>query len=245
MEFGTKDITELPTDLLEKTLLNLNITEINKICRTNERVKSTCDDESFWKRKVMADFGIERKIKATWRLTAKTFVQMKVMNLNDTFVNGQTYKEIFDDTLDAKDEVEYGDKLIHDVLIKLLGENVILVMLGFEGNSSIMIELINFDYDDHYRNQLMLFAKQKGVYEELKNIMDGPIAIIWLAMMTRKYKHMPANGTDAFSGSDFSGATLFIIADIIDPILLILEYHHITRDDITMFNHSLIEMGKI
>ena len=57
-----KDINTLSTAEIQEILLDLNIKEISVLCRLNTRFESVCKRESFWRSKVISEYGIDETI---------------------------------------------------------------------------------------------------------------------------------------------------------------------------------------
>lgn len=63
----SQTLDQLPDELLVEVLLNLNIDNVRKFCRTNKRVAAICRDEYFWKTYANS-MGIKSKIATiTWK----------------------------------------------------------------------------------------------------------------------------------------------------------------------------------
>jgi hypothetical protein len=51
------NISHLPLEILEYAISGSNIEDILALCRTNKQMAQICQDESFWKQKVLKEFG--------------------------------------------------------------------------------------------------------------------------------------------------------------------------------------------
>jgi len=200
--------------------------------RIDDRINPIHNTESFWKRKVLRDFGIKKKIKSTWRSTAETLIKRKAINLNRKF-DGMTYRKIIDEAFGEDDAVEYMEDLIYSSLMDMFG-NLNFGEYVYHNPSPIMAWLIMIN-DMNEMN--------RGVRKALDNIMGGPISIIWMVAMIRKYKYIPAWGTDVYTDSEFVGVTSFMLADAINPIMLIQQYSNLCRCDVRSFVISLEKLG--
>nr|QBK93879.1 MAG: hypothetical protein LCPAC406_01930 [Pithovirus LCPAC406] len=98
-----EDLNNISPDLIQELFLDLSVVEISKLCRLNTKFNSVCLRESLWNSKVWIDYGIEKKYGDTWRETAKNLSQLNMINLNETWVNRKTYKEIMDESMDTKE----------------------------------------------------------------------------------------------------------------------------------------------
>ena len=96
LRFNYQDLNELPIVQLKDILANLTVKEILLLCTTNKKFNAACKEESFWKNKVFSDYGIEKKYGTTWKETAQRMSQINMINMNKKWIDGQTYKELFD-----------------------------------------------------------------------------------------------------------------------------------------------------
>jgi hypothetical protein len=51
-------LVSLPTEILIKSLINLELPDILRICRTNHQINLICNDEYFWLEKLRKDFPL-------------------------------------------------------------------------------------------------------------------------------------------------------------------------------------------
>ena len=65
-----------------------------------------------WKQKVKNDYGISKMYDSTWKETARLLFESNMINLNANWVNGKTYKELFEDGLG--DDEDYFLRLYRD-----------------------------------------------------------------------------------------------------------------------------------
>ncbi len=94
VELKTQDLNNLTPSVVQKIFSVLTVKEISLLCTTNRKFNTICKEESLWKKKVLNDYGIEKKYGVTWRETAKRMFEVNMINMNDKWVNGQTYREI-------------------------------------------------------------------------------------------------------------------------------------------------------
>nr|QBK93144.1 MAG: hypothetical protein LCPAC403_02780 [Pithovirus LCPAC403] len=94
-----RNISELGTDVIEEFFYGINVQEVLKLCRVNTIFNEVCKKESFWRKKVLIDYGIEKKYGETWKKTAILLSDSNMINLRKEWINGQTYGELLEETL--------------------------------------------------------------------------------------------------------------------------------------------------
>nr|QBK92733.1 MAG: F-box-like family protein [Pithovirus LCPAC401] len=95
-----QDISELGTDAIEEFFYGINMEEILKLSTTNTRFNEVYKRESFWKKKVLLDYGVKKKCRGTWEETAKLLCDSNMINLGKEWINGQTYRDLFKQALE-------------------------------------------------------------------------------------------------------------------------------------------------
>ena len=101
-------VGSLTSDLLQKIFSNLLAREIFILCPVGVKFNSVCERESLWRDKVFSDYGVEKKYgehidqqdDLTWKKTAKWMTRYRMINMNNRWINGQTYREILDESLE-------------------------------------------------------------------------------------------------------------------------------------------------
>ncbi len=108
---------------------------------------------------MLNDYGIEKKYGATWRQTAITMDKHNMINLNDKWIDGRTYKQILDETLHQ----ECGSEFILDLQQQYLlpytddseDNNIHYLQYEYENEEKSLQELANVMFDrDYTKNEL-------------------------------------------------------------------------------------------
>nr|QBK93587.1 MAG: uncharacterized protein LCPAC404_02910 [Pithovirus LCPAC404] len=107
--FGISNISNLGSDVIIKFFDDISVKEVMKLCRVNKQFNAGCWGDSMWKRKVENDYGVETKYGRTWKDTAQFLSEYNMINLNETWVNGKTYKELLDESLESKNDNYFKD----------------------------------------------------------------------------------------------------------------------------------------
>nr|QBK93593.1 MAG: uncharacterized protein LCPAC404_02970 [Pithovirus LCPAC404] len=107
--FGVSNISNLGSDVIIKFFDDISVKEVMKLCRVNKQFNIVCQKDSMWKRKVKNDYGVEIKYEKTWKDTAQFLFEYNMINLNETWINGKTYKELLDESLESKSNDYFKD----------------------------------------------------------------------------------------------------------------------------------------
>ncbi len=94
-----QDLNRLSQSQLQQVFLDLTVKEISVLCRVSSKFNSLCKNDSFWRIKVLNDYGIEKMYGSTWRQTAITMDKVNMINLRGRWIDGRTYREILDDIM--------------------------------------------------------------------------------------------------------------------------------------------------
>nr|QBK92494.1 MAG: uncharacterized protein LCPAC401_01320 [Pithovirus LCPAC401] len=101
-------MNSLTSDLVQKIFFNLLAREIFILPPVSVKFNLVCKRESLWRDKVFSDYGIEKKYgehidkqdNLTWERTAKWMTRIRMINMNNKWINGQTYREILNESLE-------------------------------------------------------------------------------------------------------------------------------------------------
>nr|QBK92851.1 MAG: hypothetical protein LCPAC401_04890 [Pithovirus LCPAC401] len=107
--FGVLNLSNLGSDIIIKFFDDISVKEVMKLCRVNKQFNIVCKKNFMWRRKVKNDYGIETKYGRTWKDTARLLFETNMINLNQKWVNGKTYKELFDEGLESKNNDYFND----------------------------------------------------------------------------------------------------------------------------------------
>ncbi len=102
--FEIQNISQLGSDVIRKFFDDVSYKEVMKLCRVSKQFNIACNKESMWKQKVKNDYGITKMYGSTWKETARLLFESNMINLNATWVNGKTYKKLFEEGLEGKNE---------------------------------------------------------------------------------------------------------------------------------------------
>ncbi len=78
LEFKSGILDILPDDLLREFCYYLTAKEIFLLCTTNTKFGSLCQNEKFWRRKLLYHSPYNRKFLPTWKETAIMLYQINV-----------------------------------------------------------------------------------------------------------------------------------------------------------------------
>ncbi len=120
INMNKEDLRSLYPYEIQEIFLDLSVGEISRLCRVNKEFNSVCERESLWKNKIWMDYGLEEKFTSTWRKMAKILFEYKMINLNERWVDGKSYKEILGEVIKKEsDGRKYVEDMIMDETIKI------------------------------------------------------------------------------------------------------------------------------
>ena len=203
---------------------DLTIKEISLLCAVNKKFNTACNSQSLWRKKVLNDYGIKKKFGDTWRETAKNMSKVNMINLNNKWINGQTYGQILNDASEMKGNEgwEYMSKLSIDALDEVIGKKL---------RMDVYDEISYQEYDDllEYFEEGELSEEQ---WKKLAMVHTREINIIHatIASATRWDKSLPGISQNDSKGhfdeelTDRSIMKIFPIFYIIDPIIYVMQF---------------------
>nr|QBK93689.1 MAG: uncharacterized protein LCPAC406_00030 [Pithovirus LCPAC406] len=117
LRLKVEDLNTLNPSLVQGIFLDLSVGEISKLCAINKKFNDECLRESLWQIKVWADYGVDKKYGETWKETAKNMFIVGMINLNERWINGETYNEILKK---ASSKGKDGKKYLFDIQVDAL-----------------------------------------------------------------------------------------------------------------------------
>ncbi len=215
LELKTEDLNNLTPDLIQKIFSVLTVKEISLLCGTSKKFDTICKIESLWRNKVLYTYGVRKKYGKTWRETIKIMSQVNMIDLGKEWINGETYDEILNKSLERDDILEYIDEIRLNALIELFGE---------ENKSKINFTLHELTFESE--DQLQLYVEDEE-YPALDIIFNQEMKIIHLSLFT-----LLRNELSLFTKQDDLFIGRFSVAHLIDPIIYIMHYSTFKKSDI-------------
>ncbi len=161
-------------DILQHIFTYLTIGNISKLSRVNVRFNLVINRELMWKDMISAIYGVNKMYGSSWKETAKNLFICNMIDLNKRWINGMTYREIFDS---AVSKCGNGRKYVKDMRYK-----AICKVYNFTYNGG---EKISFIYDEqslqNYAWENMNDIESKFQRKELdyfEKVMTREIAVI-------------------------------------------------------------------
>jgi len=99
-----RNISELGMDIIQLYFYGISIKEVLKLRRVNTRFNEACKGESFWRNKVLFDYGVEKIYGESWKDTAKLLYNSNMINLRKKWIDGRTYGKLLEEVLRNHDE---------------------------------------------------------------------------------------------------------------------------------------------
>ncbi len=222
-----QNISELGTDVIEQFFYGISVKEILELSVTNTRFSEACKRESFWKKKVLIDYGVEKKYGETWKETAILLSNSNMINLGKEWINGQTYGELLEegtknDNLFAGILTKYQ---IPDVQVFVYSESVNnLKSAGIEYSN-----VIEFDFTIAQLNALGFGPTDENIVQRVLKVVTREFSVIMHAVVeAKRYYGLISLGRDQENDiDDLRGRDLKTskeIRSLVDPILYVMMY---------------------
>nr|QBK92852.1 MAG: uncharacterized protein LCPAC401_04900 [Pithovirus LCPAC401] len=201
--FGVLNISTLGSDIIIKFFDDISVKEVMRLCRINKQFNTVCQKDFMWRRKVKNDYGVETKYGKTWKDTAQFLFEYNMINLNQKWVNGKTYKELFDESLESKSDTYFKDlyekydlmtvifpsyvKDIRTAKLAILDEETTMDLwirqgggLGgqvTEEDENVIFENFNSDFDNILEDEVRLKKQVAGMTREFAVITSASAEI--------------------------------------------------------------------
>nr|QBK92603.1 MAG: F-box-like protein [Pithovirus LCPAC401] len=215
LNLNKRDLSNISTSQLETIFKDLTVKEISKLCTINKRFNTLCKDESFWRNKVSDDYGIKKKYGDTWKETAITMNKVDMIDLGDKWIDGRTYMEILNDSL------QDGASSIHEAQIRHLVDyvdnqnNADYILLELHDEKSIQ----DFAFDE--------FGEQftDDDLDDIVYIKNRKMDVIYATILTYKGTglYLPGDTIDDTTTGDALLSYEFL-RKMIDPIIYVMQF---------------------
>ena len=235
VRLNLRDLNNVSLTQLETIFSILTVKEISTLCAVNIRFNTVCQDESFWRNKVLSDYGIKKRYGDTWRQTAITMDRVNMINMNGVWIDGRTYMEIFDDTLQ-----KWADSVLDFQIPYLLP-------LANESKDDIDDLHLRIENDD---TQLQDFANRvlgrdytERELNEIYYIKSREINVIYKAVLTYQDdgQYLPG-GTldDSITAIGTTGTALpsyDFLRGMMDPMLYVMQFSSFSADKLALVSY--------
>ncbi len=166
-----QDLNRLSSSQLRIIFSDLTVKEISILCVVSKKFNTTCENDSFWRNKVLNDYGIEKKYGTTWRQTAITMSKNNMINLNDKWFNGRTYKQILDEALQQECDPEFILDLQEEYLLPYTDDsednNVYYLQNEYKNEEKSLQRLANVmfgrDYTENELNDIFYIKSRQMI----------------------------------------------------------------------------------
>ena len=107
---GIQNISQLDAEIIYIYFDDISYGEVMKLCEVDKKFnRGVCNNETMWKKKMKNNYGIVRIYGISWKETAHLLFESNMINLNANWVNGKTYKELFEEGLKSKSNNYFQD----------------------------------------------------------------------------------------------------------------------------------------
>ncbi len=193
----------------------------------------------------MNDYGVKEKFGDTWRETAKNMSKVNMINLNDKWVNGQTYGQILRNASEMKGDEgwEYMRKMYMDAVDEVIGEELRIQLYD---EDEYAYTLYNDVLHEIFEVEMEFSERQ---LEKLSMIHTREINIIHatIASATRWDKILPGISPNDPKGHideelfKVSIMNIFPTFYIIDPIFYVMQFSAYSDANILITIHDFLE----
>ena len=223
LNLNRRDLSNISLVQLRTIFQDLTVKEISTLCAVSRRFNTLCKDESFWRRKVSDDYGIHKKYGNTWRETAINMGKVDMINLNGVWINGRTYMEILNDSL------QNGADVITDLQLEYLSSYVADSIDTGDPDDIPEQDLL---FDKHEEKSIQGLANRSlGRYftenelNEILHIKSEEMYVIYAAVLAYNSETPYLPGTMLRSDSIVPGLQSYdFLFNMIDPILYVMQF---------------------
>lgn len=224
-----QDLNNLTTSQVRNIFRKLTVKEISLLCRINRKFNTICNDESFWRIKVLDDYGLNKKYGKTWRKTAEKMFQFNMINLNDTWINGQTYGQLLNQAVETDKEHIRDYNIQEKEFLKLIGDDEDIAC-------DFYLDILS-DYDEKEIQELAMDKLDRELTDDeldsIAHILSKEIEII---NMVNNLYHSPTftgylPGITEWYGSKAAKLPKFP-TELIDPVLYVMQLSTFSRSDL-------------
>ncbi len=122
-----EDLDNLSSNRMRMLFNDLSVEDILELCSLSKNFNEMCSKELLWKAKIWSSYGIEKKYGGeTWRETAELLSGAGMINLNNRWYDGRTYRQILDEALRrGKEGWNHMEKIMYEVLDKIIDQHLV------------------------------------------------------------------------------------------------------------------------
>nr|QBK93703.1 MAG: F-box-like protein [Pithovirus LCPAC406] len=222
LHLSKRDLSNVSLAQLETVFKDLTVKEISLLCTVNRRFNTVCGDESFWRNKVLNDYGIRKKYGNTWRQTAINMDKVDMINMNGVWFDGRTYREILNDAL------QNGADIVFEAQMSQLSP------YGDIRGDEYFLLFECKNYDNSLQDFANLSLERDYTENELNDIFyikSREMNVIFATVLTLKgEKGIYLPGHTLTSVIDYTVLPSYeFIRDMIDPIFYVMQFSSFTE----------------
>nr|QBK92598.1 MAG: F-box family protein [Pithovirus LCPAC401] len=232
VRLNLQDLNNVSLAQLETVFLDLTVKEISLLCAVNKRFNTVCENESFWKNKVLNDYGIHKKHGNTWRQTSINMSKVNMINLDTKWIDRRTYREIFDDAL------QQGST---EFIINLQRRYLLPYANNFADRAYNL--LYQYENDD---TQLQGFANEvlgrdytENELNDIFYIKNREIRVIHTSVLTYRgggNLYLPGD-TDTSQNIGTTLQSYEFLREMIDPMIYVMQFSSFSHDKLNTVSY--------
>ncbi len=209
-------------DIIQKIIVVLSVKELAKLSMVNKEFRTICMKESLWRRKVLSDYGVDKRYELTWKATAITMDKLKMINLSKRWwINNLiSYGEMLDSMLSDQDNLSYS--MLENVETKRREKTLQSMDIKRTSHDPNLYKC----KDKYYVNDAQLNALLLDVWGET----ETQWLLIKTVVCAILAKCIPSRSESIFSSNNNTFKSPII--HMIDPILLVMQFSAYSRSEL-------------
>ncbi len=228
LHLSKRDFNNLSKSHLENIFLDLTVREVSILCRVSRKFNEICEDESFWRNKVLDNYGIEKKYGDTnhsWKEMARKMDEINMINLNDEWVNGKTYKKLLDEALE--EDITYLHENRRDEFFEFTNDDEFVGdLLWFEGDEKQLQQLAVDKLGKEFTNDEL---------DRIDHISSRAFKVITAASILHVKSAPYLPGVVFNRRMTYSMKPPDFFVKLVDPVLYVMQFSMFSDDDLGQF----------
>lgn len=190
-----EDINNIPLEMVYEIFLKADRRSLQNLCRVNRLTMHICNDEYFWKEKMLHDYGTSERLpgmgyKESWIAFNDGRLRIGIAGFAYPSIYRDPFYEIGDDLMEKLEEVikdvlhQYSDNLIDNVRVRfikiekdpngsvylryrLIDHTGDIIDIGKEPHEYLSESLNELFYDSYEDSHFYLYKENDDFFDEL------------------------------------------------------------------------------
>ncbi len=209
-------VSQLISTLIRKMFEYLTVKEMAISRMLNKVTNEFCNEEELWKKKIFRDYGVTKMYGKTWKQTGVEMAKCNMINLNDKWANGKTYKQLLDDTLKTGfDTLDKEQIHLISVAAKVSKENIYVLIYEIESMKNDDYTNIGFDND---------------TFRKLQHICSREMRIVYSAAVSVQNSNLYLPGEVYYYNISVKPNPFLL--SLVDPIVYVMQFSAFSSEDL-------------